>query len=71
MIDQNQDDDDPIVAEVRRARAAIFAKYNNDLRAFASAMQAKTEEARLAGREVVSLPPRRPEGWTESTKKAG
>jgi hypothetical protein len=71
MIDHDQEDDDPIVAEVRQARAAIFAKYNNDLRAYAATLQAKTEEARLAGRKVVSLPPRRPDGWTESTKKAG
>lgn len=70
MSDDNQDDD-PIVAEVRRARSATFARYNNDLRAYADAMQAKSEEARLAGRKVVSLPPRRPDCWTDSTKKAG
>jgi hypothetical protein len=71
MIQDHNEDEDPIVAEVRKARADLLARYNNDLRAFAAAMQQKTEEARLAGRKVVSRPPRRPQGWDESAKMAG
>jgi hypothetical protein len=64
-------DADPIVAEVRRIREELFARYNHDLDAFVKDMQARTEAARLAGRKVVALPPRRPKDWTEATKKAG
>lgn len=39
--------DNPIIAEVRRARKALLAEYNNDFDAFFAAMQEKTEEARL------------------------
>lgn len=48
---------DPIVEEVRRARAAIFKKYDCDLEKLFDALRA--EEAR-GGREVVRLPPRKP-----------
>lgn len=63
--------DNPIISEVRRARKALLAKYNNDFHAFFADMQRKTEEARLAGRKVVSRPPRRPAGWVEPPKNAG
>jgi hypothetical protein len=33
MIDYDKPDDDPIVAEVRRAREEVAARYNFDLRA--------------------------------------
>jgi hypothetical protein len=33
MIDYDKPDDDPIVAEVRRAREEILASFNYDLRA--------------------------------------
>lgn len=52
-------------------RAALFARYDNDLDALVADMQRKTEEARVAGRKIVSLPPRRPKGWSEPAKKAG
>ena len=64
-------EDDPIVAEVRQAREALSAKYNHDLAAMVADLQKRTEQARLAGRKVVSFPPRRPRGWNEPTKKAG
>lgn len=64
-------DNDPIVSEVHRIRQEMMAKYNNDLDAFFADMQRKTEEARLAGRKVISRPPRRPKGWIDPTKKAG
>ncbi len=64
------EDDDPIVAEVRRIREEIFAEYNYDLNTLFEAMRRKTEEARMAGKTVVSFPPRRPAGWTDSEKKA-
>ena len=68
MIDDNEDDN-PIIAEVRRAREELLAEYNGDLNALMDAMRRKTDEARQAGRKVVSLPPRRPEGWNDPTKK--
>ena len=71
MSESDPSQDDPFVTEVRQAREKIFAQYNNDLRAYVAALQQMTEEARLAGRTVVSLPTRRPEGWSESAKKAG
>jgi hypothetical protein len=60
-----------IVDEIHRIREQILEEYGGDLRALVKAMQRKTEEAARAGRKVVALPPRRPEGWTEPTKKAG
>ena len=50
--------DDPIVQEVRQAREAYAARFNYDLAAMIADLQRRTEEARRAGREVVSLPPR-------------
>lgn len=50
--------DDPIVEEVRQARQAYAARFNYDLAAMIDDLQRRTEEARRAGREVVSLPPR-------------
>ncbi len=63
--------DESIVDETHRIREQMLAEYGGDLRAFVQAMQRKTEEAARAGRKVVALPPRRPKGWTEPTKKAG
>lgn len=71
MIDYDKQDDDPIVAEVRRAREAYAAKFNYDLRAIFADIQRRTEEAARAGEPVVSLPPRRPSGWTKSATKVG
>jgi len=70
--------DDPIVEEVHRVREEIAAKFNYDLRAICEDAQRRTEEARRAGRRVVSRPPRRPPGWVAPkttpeapTRKAG
>ena len=71
MIDYDKEDDDPIVAEVRRARERYAAQFNYDLEAIVRDVQRRTDEARAAGHAVVSLRPRRPEGTIEQTKRAG
>jgi hypothetical protein len=71
MIDYDKVDDDPIVAEVRAAREAYAAKFGFDLRAIFEDIQRRTAEAERDGAKVVSLPPRRPDGWSESAKKVG
>jgi len=68
MIDYGKPDDDAIVAEVRHAREALAARFNYDLHAICE--DARRREA-TSGRRYFSLPPRRPHGWTEPTKKAG
>ncbi len=68
MIDYDTPDDDPIVAEVRRIREELAAEFNFDLRAI---MQDYQRRQATSGRQYVSLPPRRPKGWTEPAKKAG
>ena len=47
--------DDPIVAEVRRVRAKIFARHGNDIAALVRHAQ---EFARTLGRPCVRYPPR-------------
>ena len=69
MIDYDKEDDDPVVAEVRRIREQILAEYNGDLHALCEAARRRTEEAARAGRKVVSLPPRRPAGWIDPANK--
>jgi hypothetical protein len=71
MIDYDKEDDDPIVAEVRRVRAELAAKFDYNLAAIFKDAQQGTEAAARAGHPVVSLPPRRPEGWQEPAKKVG
>ena len=63
--------DDPIVQEVRQARQAYAARFNYDLAAMVADLQRRTEEARRAGREVVSLPPRPVEPRPDSARQAG
>jgi hypothetical protein len=63
--------DDPIVAEVRKARESLFAKYNHDLDAMVADLQRRASQSREGGRRVVSFSPRRPANWKEPTKKAG
>lgn len=58
--------DDPIVTEVRKHREKYSRKFGHDLRAMCDDLRRGTEEARCSGRQVVSLPPRRP-----AKKKAG
>ncbi|MEX0777545.1 MAG: hypothetical protein WD042_17710 [Phycisphaeraceae bacterium] len=62
-------DSDPIVEEVRRARRDYAARFNNDLAAMVADLQRRTDEARRAGREVVTRPPRQTQG--HPTKRAG
>lgn len=47
---------DPIVAEVRKHRAAIARKYGNDIDAIIRAFQ--REDVADAGRVTVSFPPK-------------
>lgn len=54
---------DPIVAEVRRIREEYAACYNHDLHAICEAMR---EREKASGGEVVSLPPRRPKGFSDA-----
>lgn len=60
-----------IVDEARRAGEAYLAQFNFDLRAACEDLQRRTEEARRAGRKVVSLPPRRIDPVPAPTKKVG
>ena len=53
MIDYDKEDDDPIVAEVRRAREELAAKFNYDLRAMMTHFQ-RLEAS--SGRAYVSPP---------------
>lgn len=49
--------DDPIVAEVRRARDEYAKRFNYDLDAICRDLQDKQQQS---GRKLVSFPPRRP-----------
>ena len=50
--------EDPIVAEVRAARLALFAAAGYDLEKLVERLR---QEQALSGRQVVTLPPRIPE----------
>ena len=63
-------DVDPIADEARRAGDAYMKQFGYDLKAVFADLRRRTEEARRAGREVVSRPPRRVTPRTQ-TKKAG
>jgi hypothetical protein len=56
MIDYNQPDDDPIVADVRRAREEIAAQFNYDLTTLWENLRLQQP---ASGRTYVSHPPRR------------
>jgi hypothetical protein len=49
--------DDPIVAEVRKARDEYARRFNYDLDAICKDLQQKQFQS---GRKVVSFPPKRP-----------
>jgi hypothetical protein len=49
--------DDPIVAEVRKARDEYARRFNYDLDAICNDLQQKQAQS---GRKVVSFPPKRP-----------
>ena len=63
--------DDLIVQEVREARQAYAARFNYDLAAMVADLQRRTEDARRAGREVVSLPPRPAEPRSHPARQTG
>jgi hypothetical protein len=52
---------DPVVQEVRRARAEYAARFDHDLDAIFQGLEQQQEQARREGWEVVSLTPRRTE----------
>jgi hypothetical protein len=69
MIDYDKPDDDPIVAEVRRAREEFAAEFNYDLRAICEEMQRRQA---MTGRKYASLAPKRVESAPAGpAKKAG
>jgi hypothetical protein len=62
---------DPIVDEARRAGEAYMKQFNYNLHDAFADMRQRTEAARVAGRKVVSLPPRRiPHPASVGSKKA-
>ena len=63
--------EDPIVEEVRHARAELFAKFDNDLDALVRHLQQKTTGEQRAGRQVLSMPPRKPDRRQLPVKKVG
>jgi hypothetical protein len=63
--------DDPMVEEARRAGDAYMKQFGYDLKAVFADLRRRTEEARRAGRQVVSLPPRRVAAKAGAAKKAG
>ena len=54
---------DPIVEEVRKIRAEFAARFDNDLEAMMKELRRTEAEG---GREVVSLPPRRPASTSDA-----
>ena len=68
MIDYDKPDDDPIVAEVRRAREEYAARFNFDLRAIFDNL---IREQATSGHEYVSRPSRRPDSPRAKARKAG
>jgi hypothetical protein len=63
--------DDPLVEEARKAGQAYIDSFNGDLDALFADLQRRTEEARRAGREVASLPPRPAQPRPEGVKQPG
>jgi len=61
--------DDPIIEEIHRVRAAIAEQFDNDLHAICE--EARRKQA-VSGEKTVTLPPRRVESPVVApTKKAG
>ena len=60
--------EDPIVAEVRRVRAAHAAQFNNDLLAIYRDLKAREQKS---GRQFVSYPARRVVPEKKASIKAG
>jgi hypothetical protein len=49
---------DPVIQEVRQAKQAVAARHDHDLRKLVDALM---ESQAKSGREVVTLPPRKPQ----------
>jgi hypothetical protein len=49
--------EDPIVAEVRRVRREIFARFDGDRSAYLRYIREREEEARTRGRVIVDFSP--------------
>jgi hypothetical protein len=60
--------EDPIVEEVRRAGAAYFQRFNNDIKAVMEDLRRRSEQA---GRTVVSRPPRLAKPRPARSRQAG
>jgi hypothetical protein len=58
--------DDPVVAEIRRIREEIAARFNYDIEALGR--YARELDAADNGK-VISLPPRRPDGYVAPPDK--
>ena len=56
MIDYEKPDEDPIVAEVRRARETVSARHKHDLNEIFEDMERRQE---TSGKKYVTPPPRR------------
>jgi hypothetical protein len=63
--------EDPIVDEVRRAGEKYLAQFDFNMKAACDDLRRRTEEARRAGRQVVSFPPRLITPQKIRGKKAG
>lgn len=48
------EEENPIIAEIRRARDVILSEHHGDLARLVKHLQARTEEAARAGRKVYS-----------------
>ena len=59
--------EDPIVAEVRRAREELFAAAGCDLDLFCRQLRERQEKE---GRQAVTRPPRRPQGEATGSTSA-
>ncbi len=59
--------DDPVVAEVRRIREELAARFNYDIHAICE--HARQQDA-ASGDKVIRLPPRRPEGYQAKTEQS-
>lgn len=55
--------DDPILDEIHRFREEYAKRFNYDLNAICQDLR---DQQQKNGHRVVTLPPRRPEGWTTS-----
>jgi hypothetical protein len=53
--------EDPIVSEVHRARREIYERFNGDMAAYGRYLSAVEEEERKRGREIITVPLRRPQ----------